>query len=39
MNEAWLLPTLHFLNDLVYLKLKRDRDNFEEQKLMRKYGK
>ena len=39
MNEAWDLSVFHFLNDLVYLKMKRERDNLEEQKLMRKYAK
>ena len=38
MNDTWDLPVLQFLNDLVYLKMKRERDNLEEQKLMRKYA-
>lgn len=42
MNEAWELPVLQFLNDLLYLKMKRDKDAFEEQKILNKqklYGK
>jgi hypothetical protein len=37
MNQAWELPVYQFLNDLNYLKIKRELDNEQERKLLAKY--
>ena len=38
INEVWNLKVFQFLNDLSYLKMKREIDNAAEKKLMNKYG-
>jgi hypothetical protein len=38
INEAWDLPVYQFLNDLSYLKMKRELDNEQEKKLLKKYA-
>ena len=38
INEAWDLPVYQFLNDLSYLKMKRELDNEQEKKMLKKYG-
>ena len=37
MNEVWQLGVYQFLNDLAYLKMKREVDAEQERKLMNKY--
>jgi hypothetical protein len=39
MNEVWELPVYQFLNDLNYLKIKRELDAEQERKLLAKYKK
>jgi len=36
INEAWDLPVYQFLNDLSYLKMKREVDNEQEKRLTKK---
>lgn len=38
INEAWGLGVYQFLNDLSYLKMKRELDNEQEKKLLKKYA-
>jgi hypothetical protein len=38
LNEVWELPVLQFLNDLSYLKMKREIDNEMEKRLNKKYA-
>ena len=38
INEAWDLGVYQFLNDLSYLKMKRELDNEQEKKLLKKYA-
>lgn len=38
ISEVWALEVLTFLNDLSYLKMKREIDNAQEKKMMKKYG-
>ena len=38
INEAWDLPVFQFLNDLSYLKMKREIDNEQEKKLLKKHA-
>ena len=38
INEVWDLPVYQFLNDLSYLKMKREIDNEQEKKLLNKYA-
>lgn len=38
MDETWSLPVLQFLNDLLYLKMKREIDREEEKRIMNKYN-
>jgi hypothetical protein len=38
INEVWDLPVFQFLNDLSYLKMKRELDNEQEKKLLKKYA-
>jgi hypothetical protein len=38
LNEVWDLPVFQFLNDLSYLKMKREIDNEAEKKLLKKYA-
>jgi hypothetical protein len=38
INEVWGLPVFQFLNDLSYLKMKRELDNEQEKKLLKKYA-
>jgi hypothetical protein len=38
INEAWELGVYQFLNDLSYLKMKRELDNEQEKKLLKKYA-
>ena len=38
INEAWDLPVFQFLNDLSYLKMKREIDKEAEQKLLKKHA-
>jgi hypothetical protein len=38
INDAWDLPVFQFLNDLSYLKMKREIDKEAEQKLLKKYA-
>jgi hypothetical protein len=37
IDEVWDLPTIQFLNDLSYLKMKREVDADIERKMMQKY--
>jgi hypothetical protein len=37
INEMWELPTIQFLNDLTYLKMKREVDADLERRMMQKY--
>jgi hypothetical protein len=37
INEMWELPTIQFLNDLSYLKMKREVDADLERRMMQKY--
>lgn len=37
INEVWELSVYQFLNDLSYLKMKREVDAEHERKLMNKY--
>jgi len=36
MNVVWELPVYQFLNDLSYLKMKREIDNEQQKKIMNK---
>ena len=38
INQVWELEVFTFLNDLSYLKMKREIDNAQEKKMMNKYG-
>jgi hypothetical protein len=38
INEAWDLGVFQFLNDLSYLKMKREIDNEQEKKLLKKHA-
>ena len=38
LNEVWDLPVFQFLNDLSYLKMKREIDNEAEKKLLKKHA-
>ena len=37
IDEVWKIPTIQFLNDLSYLKMKREVDDENEKRLMNKY--
>lgn len=37
IDEMWDLPTIQFLNDLSYLKMKREVEAELEKKMMQKY--
>jgi hypothetical protein len=37
IDEMWELPTIQFLNDLSYLKMKREVDADLERRMMQKY--
>jgi hypothetical protein len=37
IEEVWKIPTIQFLNDLSYLKMKREVDDEHEKRLMNKY--
>jgi hypothetical protein len=37
INDVWGLGVYQFLNDLSYLKMKREVDAEQERKLMKKY--
>jgi len=39
IDNAWKLPVIRFLNDLSYLKMKREIDNEQERKILKKYTK
>ena len=39
IDDAWKLPVIRFLNDLSYLKMKREIDNEQERKILKKYTK
>jgi hypothetical protein len=38
INEAWDLGVYQFLNDLSYLKMKRELDNEAEKKILKKHA-
>ena len=38
IDQAWDLPVYQFLNDLSYIKMKRELDNEQEKKLLNKYA-
>lgn len=38
INDTWDLGVYQFLNDLSYLKMKRELDNEQEKKLLKKYA-
>lgn len=38
LNEVWNLGVFQFLNDLSYLKMKREIDNEAEKKLLKKHA-
>jgi hypothetical protein len=38
LDEVWNLGVYQFLNDLAYLKMKREIDAEQERKMMNKYG-
>ena len=38
LNEVWNLGVYQLLNDLAYLKMKREIDVEQERKMMNKYG-
>jgi hypothetical protein len=39
LEAVWNLPTIQFLNDLLYLKMKREMDAELERKMLAKYKK